>query len=126
MGGFHERLVGMVKRALRKVVGKSLLDSTQFYTLLTEVEATIISRPLVYVSDEPEPLTLTPSHFLSLSNNHGGILLSSDDDSSDPDFQPASLSTTDRLIEFWKKGQRRLDQAWKLWRDDYLLSLKEH
>ena len=126
MGGFYEQLVGTVKRALRKVIGKSLLDSTQLYTVLTEVEATINSRPLVYVSDEPEPLTLTPSHFLSLSNNHGGILINSDDDPSDPDFQLASLSTSDRLIEFWKKGQRRLNQAWKSWRDDYLLSLREH
>ena len=120
MSGFYERLVGTVKSALRKVVGKSLLDSTQLYTTLTEVEATVNTRPLVYISDESEPLTLMPSQFLSLSNSHGGILLGLDDDS---DFQPASLSTSDHLLEFWKKGQRRLDQAWKSWRDDYLQSL---
>ena len=43
-GGFYERLVGMVKRSLRKLKGRSLL-----VTLLTEIKAVINSGPLTYV-----------------------------------------------------------------------------
>ena len=74
MGGFYERLVGTVKRGLRKVIGRSLLNPNQLETILTEVEASVNSRPLVYVSDDLCDI-LTPVHFLSLSNTNGGIPL---------------------------------------------------
>ena len=34
MGGFYQRLVGLVKRALRKLLGRNLLKETQLQTLL--------------------------------------------------------------------------------------------
>ena len=49
MGGFYERLVGLTKRALRKAVGKTCLTENQLITILTEIEAMVNSRPLVYV-----------------------------------------------------------------------------
>ena len=65
MGGFYERLVSLVKRALRKTLNRKLLDYVQLQTVLKEVEATINSRPLVYVSDDiASSITLTPNHFL--------------------------------------------------------------
>ncbi|XP_045206117.2 uncharacterized protein LOC123558303 [Mercenaria mercenaria] len=51
MGGFYERLVGIVKRTLRKAIGKQLLTCIQLQTVLKEVEAVVNSKPLVYVSD---------------------------------------------------------------------------
>ena len=35
------------------------------------------------------------------------------------------MSTTNKILQSWKKGQNRLQQFWKLWRDGYLLSLRE-
>ena len=52
MGGFYERLVGLVKRSLRKSVGRNLLTDTQLETLIKEIEAVVNSRPLVYVGDD--------------------------------------------------------------------------
>ncbi|KAF0154889.1 MAG: Pao retrotransposon peptidase domain-containing protein [Ignavibacteria bacterium] len=41
MGGFYERLIGMVKMSLKKSIGKILLTSTQLNTVLTEIEAVL-------------------------------------------------------------------------------------
>ncbi|KAH3848563.1 hypothetical protein DPMN_090941 [Dreissena polymorpha] len=45
MGGFYERLVGLVKRSLRKSVGRNLLTEIQMQTLVKEVESVVNSRP---------------------------------------------------------------------------------
>ena len=34
-------------------------------------------------------------------------------------------SSAKQLLQNWKCGQRHLNQFWKLWRDEYLLSLQE-
>ena len=47
MGGFYERLVGTVKGALKKSIGKICLTEHQLETFLTEVQAVINSCPLV-------------------------------------------------------------------------------
>ena len=66
MGGFYERLVGISKMALRKAIGKTCLTMLQFQTFLTETEAIINSRPLVYLGEDLNDSTaLTTSHFLS-------------------------------------------------------------
>ena len=61
MDGFYERLVGLVKRTLRKAIGKATLTNDQLFTVLKAAEAVINSKPLVYVGDDIE------SHFLGLS-----------------------------------------------------------
>ena len=66
MGGFYKRLVGLTKRAIRKTIVNQSLTEKQLVTVLTEAEAVINSRPLVYVdADINSSMTLTPSHFLS-------------------------------------------------------------
>ena len=64
MAGFYERLLSLVKRALRKSVNRQSLTYIQFQTVLKEIESTVNSRPLVYVCDDIDStLTLTPGHF---------------------------------------------------------------
>lgn len=65
-GGWWERLIGMVKVILRKVLRKSCLTYEQMYTVLVDCERTINARPLTYVSDSPDDLKpLTPAMFLN-------------------------------------------------------------
>ena len=70
MGGVYERLVGTVKGALKKSIGKICLTQKKLETFLTEAEeaeaeAVINSCPLVYVggfhSPQPTFLILMPS-----------------------------------------------------------------
>ena len=64
-GGWFERLIGSVKLALRKSLGVRFVNKTELETILIEIEACINSRPLTFVSDEPDfDHYLTPSHFI--------------------------------------------------------------
>lgn len=68
MGGFYERLVGVVKRSLRKALGRNLFSLIQLQTILKEVESVVNTRRLVYVGDDIiSCVTLTPNHFLTLN-----------------------------------------------------------
>ena len=123
MGGFYERLVGLVKRALRKTIGRKLLSYEQMLTLLKECEAVVNSRPLVYVGEDlNSSISITPAHFISV-NPHTGIP-ELQNDSDDPEYKPYE-SSVDKLLKLWKKGQKMLDTFWQIWRNEYLLSLRE-
>ena len=63
-GGFFERLIKSVKRCMKKILRTSHLTEEELLTLLLEVEATLHSRPLTYVSTEDVREPLTPSHLL--------------------------------------------------------------
>ena len=124
MGGFYERLVGLVKRSLRKALGKVCLMNEQLMTVLKEAEAVVSSRPLTYVGDDINSyMTLTPAHFLSL-NPKAGLPAFSQENTDDTDYSPETTSS-DRLVALWKKGLKHLDSFWRIWRDDYLLSMRE-
>ena len=123
MGGFYERLVGLVNCALRKSLGRRMLTLVQLQTLLKKAEAVVNSRPLVYLGDDINSnVALTPGHFLSL-NPKVGIPVN-EEDIHNPDYIPCDTSA-EKLLTIWKKGQKVLNLFWKLWRDENLLSLRE-
>ena len=92
-GGFYERLIGLVKRCLKKTIGKAYLNMIELNTILIEVEAVLNSRPLTYpYVDINDASPLTPSHFLC-----GHRLLTLPDTrvsvkESDPDYIPTDVS----------------------------------
>ena len=89
---FYERLVGLVKRSLRKTIGKILLKNEQLLTLLKKAEAVINSRPLVYVGNDINSyVALTPSHLLSL-NPKIGLPVHNCNELTDSDFIPTLSS----------------------------------
>ena len=124
MGGLYERLVGLTKRALRKTIGNKCLTEKQLVTVLTEIEVVLNSRPLVYLDDSVNSrFTITPSCFLSLNTRH---ILPDYNSDVDPEFEVTQrISTCQRLLDVWKTGQNYLNQFWKIWSRDYLLSLRE-
>ena len=116
-GGFYEHMVQTVKRALRKIIGRSNLHFEELNTVLIEVESVINCRPLMFVYDDCEGLSyvLTPSHLL-----YGRRMASS----------PCSghyeiVSTNDSLTRRSRNQKHVLNQIISCWRKDYLLSLRE-
>ena len=64
-GGFWERLIGILKKLLRRTLRKASLDYVEMNTVLVDCEAIINSRPITFISDsESEIRPLTPSDFL--------------------------------------------------------------
>ena len=75
MGKFYERLVGTTKISLRKSIGRMSLTSSQLQTILTEIEALINTRPLVYVDNDLDNQIITPVYFLSINKMTGTPVL---------------------------------------------------
>ena len=63
-GGFFERLIQNTKRCLRKTLRNAKLNYEELHTVLVEVEGTLNSRPLTYVSSDDPEEPLTPSHLM--------------------------------------------------------------
>ena len=60
-GGFFERLIGGMKSALSKAIGKGLLTFSQLEETLLDVECFMNNRPLVYLGEEFKDRTITPN-----------------------------------------------------------------
>ena len=63
-GGFFERLIGIMKRSLSKVIGQSLVTFQELEEVLLDVEMTMNNRPLMYQGEEFEKPVLTPNTLL--------------------------------------------------------------
>ena len=84
-GGLWERLVGLTKSAIKKVLCRCHISLTVLETIIVEIEAVLNDRPLTFVSSElgdVEPLT--PAHLL-----HGRRIT----------YLPHEMVDTDELID---------------------------
>ena len=115
-GGHFERLVGSVKRCLRKVLGNAKLSFLELEVVLFEVENTLNSRPLTYIYEDLSEEPLTPSHFL-----HGRRLSHL---SSNVYFEP-DFANHDKLSKRFSYLTQKLSHFWKRWRGEYLADLRE-
>ena len=64
-GGFWERMIGLTKNCLKKVLGRFHISLPVLQTMVVEIEAVLNNRPLTYTSsdvDNPQPLT--PAYLL--------------------------------------------------------------
>ncbi|XP_011702561.1 PREDICTED: uncharacterized protein LOC105458738, partial [Wasmannia auropunctata] len=64
-GGLWEAGIKSTKHHLKRVASNSSLTFEEFYTLITQIETILNSRPLTPMSTDPNDLiSLTPAHFL--------------------------------------------------------------
>ena len=112
MGGFYERLVGVVKKSMRKAIGRKMMTLIQMQTFLKECEAVVNSRPLVYVGEDINSnISLTPGHFLTINPRVAAPEV--DEDDKDVTFTP-SQRTAENLLLMLHKGQKLLNAFWRI------------
>ncbi|GFU97739.1 integrase catalytic domain-containing protein [Trichonephila clavipes] len=112
-GGFWERLVGMLKNVLRKVLGKASLNEKELNTLLCDAESIINSRPITYLSEDPKDLVaLTPAMFLQEIREIGV-----------PDFDMIDSKKLERRFIYRVKIRKDLRNRF---RNEYLGLLKDY
>ncbi|XP_028969151.1 uncharacterized protein LOC114828620 [Galendromus occidentalis] len=111
--GFTERLVGSVKSALRRVLGKAVVNAQEMATVLCEVELMVNKRPLCEVPDAEHIDVLTPLHFLVIRT----------EDPTQDSAVPAKLKSSD-VLKRWRHKKTIVESLWKRWEHEYLLLLR--
>ncbi|XP_033212356.1 uncharacterized protein LOC117169955 [Belonocnema kinseyi] len=101
LGGLWEAGVRLIKNHLKRILGESFLTFEDYYTVLTQIEACLNSRPITYLSDDPaDPLPLTPGHFLI-----GEALLAL--------LETDVASIPDNKLIIWDRLQKMKQHFWK-------------
>ena len=114
-GGFYEIMVKLTKRSLKRSLGSKCVSKLELETVLTEVEACVNCRPLMYIpTDSDYYQVLTPSHFL-LGRS---ISCKSNVDEN----EPGRVTTLD-LINKNISMSRMFNHFWKIWHKQYITSL---
>lgn len=115
-GGWWERLIRSVKLALRKTLNHNYVSKTELETILVEIESSINTRPLTYVSEYPDSSQyLTPSHFLLGRVPHS---------KPSQEVEPSIVSSKDLTERECVKNQR-LEHFWKVWSNNYITNLPQ-
>ena len=124
-GGFCGRLIGTMKRCLKKVLGKASLKIFEVTTILTEVEATLNSRPLTYPSSDVNDLIpLTPSHFLCGFRimNLPEVRQRTEDDDEAFMIKVVDEKMLTKRVQY---HERLMKSFWLRWQREYLTSLRQ-
>jgi len=110
-GGSWERMVRSVKTALKETLKVRTPREEVLHTLLTEAESIVNSRPLTYVSDDPnDKEAISPNHFLIGRSRH--------------DPAPGAFTDADICLrKQWRISQRLTEIFWKQWTRSYLPNL---
>ena len=117
-GGSWERLIKLIKRCLKKIVGRSTLTLEELNTVLIEIESVINARPITYVYDDEESVSypFTPSQLISVRQI-----------TPMPNNEHFKIASTNNILTKRAKHQRRVLQQFTCqWRREYLLSLREN
>ena len=112
-GGFFERLIACVKNCIKKTIGCALLRFDELLTVVSEVELTINSRPIVALYDDIVEDAISPNHLLF------GRKLDICNTESDeiPETNPSKRMKYIQIV---------LSHYWKRWSTEYLTSLREY
>lgn len=111
-GGLWEAGVKSVKFHMKRVASNVNLTFEEYYTLLTQIEAVLNSRPLSSLStdiNDPEPLT--PAHFLI------GRRITSVP-------EPGLLEFPDNRLSKYQHIQKVTQHFWRRWSREYINELQ--
>lgn len=113
-GGIWEAAVRSFKKHLKRIVGEVKLTYEEMYTVISQIEACMNSRPLVAVGNDDDGIeVLTPGHFLI-----GKPLMAL------PDKSTTHQSLTH--LRRWNLCQTIVKHFWKRWSLEYLTTLQKN
>ena len=117
MGGFIERVVGLYKCSMKRVLGRARLDFQEFITLVAELNGMLNSRPISYVYDTPgEADPITPSKLWCGKNiTMFPPFYEARIDGHNPEICNQRLKYLDKILTYF----------WKRFSSEYLSSLSE-
>jgi len=111
--GVWERLIRSTRKALKAILGESLVDDEVATTVLTEIESILNSRPLCAASDDSndcEPLT--PNHLLLQRPVQA--------------LPPGTFVKEDIYSrKRWRQSQILANHFWSRWLREYIPALQE-
>ena len=114
-GFYFEQLVQSVKRCLKKILKNTKVTSEELQTVLVEIEATLNSRPLSFVSSGEIEEPLTPYHLLC------GIRSLAMPEQEEFEFSQLNAEEARGRVALLV---RLKDHIWTRWRNEYLLELR--
>lgn len=122
-GGFWERLIGITKTSLKKMLGRTKLTLPELRALIAEIEVVVNDRPISVVTSDLNEEPITPSHLM-----YGRRMSSlpydveaAEENLSDPSFGEAPNQVAKRV----QRLQKIKVAFWKRWSREYLTSLRE-
>ncbi|UYV81532.1 hypothetical protein LAZ67_20001463 [Cordylochernes scorpioides] len=111
-GGWIERIVGLTKKLLRRLLRKRVVNYEEMVTILKNCERVINARPLTYIAEDNDDLVpLTPEMFLREPRTEGEIDLN--------EFRC-------NFGKSYEKRKRLLKEFRKRFRSEYLGLLVHH
>ena len=114
-GGFWEQIISIVKRCLKKAIGKACLNFYELQIILSEIQIIINSRPLNTLYDDEMYEVMTLNHLLFAQRLYQENLnWESNSDIVEPDL-PKRIEYVESLIEHFCKQ----------WHFEYVTSLRE-
>ena len=123
VGSLWERMIRTIKNCIHKTIGRSILDYFDMVTLLSNIQNSINSRPLTYISSDDEMIPLTPNSFFK-HHDTSCIDIRIESDRNDPIWEKDPPSRQ-RIILSLNKINEKFDYFKSLWYQEYLLSLRE-
>ncbi|XP_071578330.1 uncharacterized protein [Temnothorax nylanderi] len=112
-GGIWEAGIKSTKYHLKRIVGNALLTYEEMYTVLTQIESCLNSRPITAISSDPnDPCALTPGHFLI-----GSPLQALP--------EPNLTEINEHRLSRWQRVQTMVQHFWKRWSTEYLTQLHQ-
>jgi len=117
-GAVYERLIGVLKKELTKLVGNSSLTYHELSHTLTQVEGVINRRPLIQVGSEE---VLTPMDILTgRQDTHDDMLNVLDS----KEILLSASQVRNDLPRLYQDTERRLAKFWQVFQHQYLEKIK--
>jgi hypothetical protein len=129
-GALYERLIGLVKHNLRRVIGRKTIDFEGLETLFVETEGIVNRRPLTTILEGEIDRPLRPVDFLQplTDANHVSEPIVDLNQSTDPDVfldRDKRRNETEKLTKLYRFIMLKVEHFWEVWRTDYLLALRD-